>query len=119
MRRLLSLILCVAAAGGVYLYMRESNSARIKREVLKATDEMNLSSDQRADVRRYIDAEHETAYRNALNLANDIGGQFDSQGYFDELFAAVVDRARSEGSNDLADKVAEEKSGLSFTVTER
>ena len=113
------MILCVAAAGGVYLYMRESNSARIKHEVLKAAERMNLSSVQRTDVRRYIDAEHDIAYRNALNLANDIGWHFDSQSYFDELFAAVIDRARSEGNNDLADKIAEEKSGLLFKVAER
>ena len=119
MRRALSLVLCLVAVVAVFLYMRETNSARIKVEALRAADRMELSAGEREDVKRHIEAGHETAYRNALNMANDIGRQFDAQAYFDELLAGVIEGIRSEGNDELADKVAEEKTRISLRVTER
>jgi hypothetical protein len=119
MRRALTLVLCLVAVVAVFFYMRETNSARIKAEALKAAERMDLSAGEGEDVRRHIEAGHETAYRNALNMANDIGGQFDAQGYFDELIGGVIDGIRNEGNDQLAEKVAEEKEHISLRVTER
>jgi hypothetical protein len=119
MRRLIGLVACVAVIAVAYVCIREDNSARVKREILKTADHMELTPDERTEVRRYIERGHEAAYRRALDLTNQVGSKFDSQAYFDDLFADIIDHARSEGNYELADKITEEKTRISFTVNEK
>jgi hypothetical protein len=119
MKIVVKLLLLIVLAGGVYFAMRENNSARIKGKILEVADVMQLSPDQRADMRSYINAEHETAYRDALNVSSRVGAQFDETAYFDAVFAAVIDRARQDGNNELADAIEQELPNITFKVKER
>ena len=119
MKRVISLLVVIAVGAGVYWYARSDASERVRREALKMAEVMDLSNDQRIEVRRLINAAHPQAFSRALHATRNVGGKFDAAAYYDELCRLIISRATSEGDHTLARKIAEEKEWLRFDVVER
>ena len=117
-RWLISLIIlaCVAFGGYKYVYSRASDGVR--DEVLKIVDDMSIESQWRPEVRRYIRQAHDQAFEAALNVKAQLGRKFNAQVYVDELFDRVVQYARNQGHDRLADTVERERHAFTLDVKE-
>ena len=91
----------------------------MKNEVLAVADDMSLSPEWRAELKRLISANHNATFREALDVTADRGRKFDSKGYFDTLFDRIVAQAVVDGNEDLAKSVDRQRAFFSISTTER
>ncbi len=119
MRSFVALVLLVGVGVGFYMYKSEDGSKRIKAEMSKLIDDMPIKPEWKAEAAVLFSAVHEKAFQAALDVTQRLGKKFDDQTYYDKVFEMMQRRAREEGKEQLADKLEEEKSLFTFTVTER
>ena len=118
LRWLVAIVVIAAVAVGFYFHLHRRASGRIKVEVLAIADEMILSPEQRGRLKGLLEAAHDEAFDKALDPTKKLGRKFDGKLYYDEIFNAVITRAREEGDDDLADTVDRQREHFALTVTE-
>jgi len=119
MRKLLGGLCVVVFAVVIYNYYRGDASGRVKAEMLRLVDDMELSAGESAETKRLVEGHHEQVFDHALHVNRELGGKFDEKSYYDELFTRMVDQARDDGHAELAQKLALQKDDHSLEVTER
>ncbi len=102
-----------------YQHFYKQASGRVKTEILKLPDVMNLLPEEREQTRRLIEAEHENAFEQALDLTQQQGQLFDTQRYVDVLFERIITQARKEGFEPLANSLERERKLVSFEAAEQ
>ena len=117
-RRLVHIAIGGAICYGVYLYVHDRVSRQMLSEALKLTDELDLSPQERAALPDLIKQAHAKAFDKSLHVTADVGKRFDGKTYMEELFAEMTRGAREQGLDDLADKIAEIKSSVTFHVVD-
>ena len=118
MRRLLGGLCVVVFAVAFYNHYRGDASGRVKAEMLKLVDDMELSAGERTETKRLVEACHGQAFDYALDVNRKLGRKFDEKSYYDQLFTRMVDQARGDGHAELAQKLTQQKDSHSLDVTE-
>ena len=112
--------LVLAVAGVVtILVLRQTNNDRVLSAALQAVSHLDLTEDEAVWTRQYIRAAHPAAFDQALDMSKAVGQQFNDGTYFDVLFEGILDRARTDGQHDLADKLKVQFPELNFSIRER
>jgi len=119
MRKLLGGLCVVVFAVVFYNYYRSEASGRVKAQMLRLVDDMELSAGERAETKRLVETCHVLAFDAALHINRELGRKFDEKSYYDELFTRMVDQARGDGHAELAQKLSQQKDLHSLEVTER
>lgn len=119
MRKLLGGLCVVVFAVVFYNFYRGDASGRVKAEMLRLVDDMELSTGERAEIKQLVEAHHDQAFDHALHFNRERGRKFDEKSYYDELFTRIVDQARGDGHAELADKLSRQKDNHYLEVTER
>ena len=111
----------VIAIGSVvaYRHFKSKASERVRAEIVKLADDMQIPGASREHVRWMIEQAHEKAFSAALNIMNDTGKKFDETIYVETIFDELIRIARSEGNDDLADTIQEERAFIKFDVQEQ
>lgn len=110
-------ILAAISVGGFYYVYQRAGDA-IKSEMLKVVDDIGFTAEDRAAVNGFIADAHGEAFRHALDVTRTHGRKFDEQLYFNEIFDNIIDRAREDGMDRVADTLGRERVHFSLTVTE-
>ncbi|MEK7711083.1 MAG: hypothetical protein AAB341_04225 [Planctomycetota bacterium] len=119
MRKLLAGVVIVAFAIGFYAYRHGGASTKVKSEMLRLVDDLNLSPEQHEAARRMVELHHEAAYGDALDISRDRGQKFDARLYQEVLFRRIIDQARQDGDADLADRLSAQRNDIQLVVTEQ
>lgn len=118
-RKILMLVLLVAAGVGYWTYRHDAASNYIKAEMLAIVDEMDLTPVGRADVKQLIVRFHAGLFDRALDVGKQHGRKFDDTFYYDEMYRQVVEQLRADGDDAFADKVDRLKGEFFLSVTEK
>lgn len=118
-KRLIIFVLFAALAAGVYVKTRSDASERVKAEMLKAVELLELEDGERGYVREAINTAHPKAFDLALNSTSNVGKKFDENAYFAEIKRGVVEALNAAGKSELAKVVHEQLGQLTFDVHER
>ena len=118
LRWLVAIVVIAAVAVAFYFHLHKRASGLIKAEVQAIADDMTLSPEQRNRLKDFLEAAHDKVFNEALDPTKKLGRKFNEKLYYDEIFNAVIARAREEGYNDLADTVDRQREHFAFTVTE-
>lgn len=119
MRKVIGILMLLAAAVAVYFYYQQRVSEPVKQELMRIADDMDLSPAWTADLKNMIEQFHDGAFRKALDVSKELGRKFDEKLYYDEIFRRIIDSANQQGKTEFAAKLAEEKEFHSLAVTER
>jgi len=117
-RKLVTVAVLGAICYGVYLYVHSRVSRQMLSESLKLIDELDLSPAERAALPDLIKQAHAKAFDKSLHITASAGERFDGKTYMEELFAEMTRGAQEQGLNELADKIAEIKSSVTFDVVD-
>ena len=117
-RKLVTVAVLGAICYGVYLYVHSRVSRQMLSESLKLIDELDLSPAERAALPDLIKQAHAKAFDKSLHITANVGKRFDGKTYMEELFAEMTRGAQEQGLNELADKIAEIKSSVTFHVVD-
>ena len=109
MRKVLGVVVLAVAIVVAFIWYQGQVSGQVKAEMLSLVNRMELSADERADVRGLVEELHDGAYELARQVAQGSGKRYDTTKYLDELFAALQSKLRSAGKAALADKLAAER----------
>jgi len=118
MRNFIALLLLVGVGVGVYLYKSENGSKKIKAEMSRLIDDMQIKPEWKQEAGALFNAVHEKAFQAALDVTQKLGKKFDDETYYNKVIEMMEQRAREEGKQKLADTLEEEKSLHSLSVTE-
>ena len=119
MRKLIGGLCVVVFAVVFYNYYRGDASGRVKAEMLRLVDDMELSAGEKAETSRLVEAHHGQAFDHAIHINRELGRKFDEKSYYDDLFTRMMDQARGDGHAELAEKLSQQKNNHSLEVTER
>lgn len=119
MRNVIALLIVVGVGVGVWKYLQETASDEIKNQMLLILDDMDLSEQERGEVRPILLQFHAQAFNQALDISKRHGRKFDGKSYYGEVFNLVVDELFEKGNILLADKVKRLQAHHSLIVTER
>ena len=119
MRNVIALLIVVGVGVGVWKYLQGTASDEIKNQMLLILDDMDLSAQERNEIKPLLSQFHEQAFDRALDISKKHGQKFDEKSYYDEVFNLVVGELREKGNVLLADKVERLQTLHSLTVTER
>jgi len=115
---LFALAITAASGAAVYRHLHTRASHRVRTEILRVADDMDLPANRREDVKRFIAGAHDEAFDRALDVTRTHGRKFDEQLYFSEVFDRVIAQARAANMDDLAETIDRQRRQFSFTVTE-
>ena len=115
MRKVLGVIVLAAAIVAAYIWYQGQVSGQVKTEMLSLVNRMELSADERAEVRGLVEELHDGAYKQARQAAEGSGKRYDITKYLDELFAAMQTELRADSKSALADKLAAERELVSLS----
>lgn len=118
-RWLLSFAVMAVAAGVFFSYTYRQNSDRVKAVVFQAVDDMILEPEAKEQIKRDLDAVHKKAFWDAWNLSAKPGRKFNFDRYIETVFDHVIEKARSEGNDTLADALEEQRHHSHFSITEK
>ena len=118
-RKILGVLCVVVSAVLFYNYMRSDSSNRIKNEMLRLLDDMELTAEERAEAKRLVEAHHAAVFESALDVSRKLGNKFNENLYYDELFTQMIDQASADGHSELAQKLDSQRKLHSLNVTER
>lgn len=120
MKRRLIILFVVAVIGSVvYSYTKADASNRVKQEMLKAADLLDVSPADTAYVRGIIAAAHPAAFNKALRSTKNVGSKFDAPLYVEEVKRAVIEQVNAAGRHELADHLTQEFANIRLDVAER
>jgi hypothetical protein len=117
MRKLLAVVTVAVFAVGIYSYFRDRESLKIKTEMLRLVDDLDVSPKQRDRVRGIVESAHNSVFERALDLSRERGHKFDAKLYQDEMFARMIELARSEDA-DLAERLSTQQRHHELVVSE-
>lgn len=117
MRKVLAIVTVAVFAVGIYSYFRDRESLKIKSEMLKLVDELDLATQQRDRARGMVESLHASVFARSLDLSRDRGKKFDARAYQDEMFARMIERARVEDA-DLAERLSTQQRHHELMVSE-
>jgi len=89
-------VVIVGIGAGVY-YLQGQFDAKVKAEVLTLVDKMDLTPDERAEVRGMVETFHARAFKEGREAGKAAGGPFAGDRYLDVLFDAMQRAARDRG----------------------
>ncbi|MCH7840549.1 MAG: hypothetical protein IID38_10000 [Planctomycetes bacterium] len=119
MRNAIALLIVVGVGVGVWKYLQETASDEIKNQMLLILDDMDLSAQEREEVRPILLQYQEQAFTQAMDISKRHGRKFDEKSYYDEVFNLVVGELLEKGNVLLAEKVKRLQTLHSLIVTER
>ena len=105
MRKLLAVVTIAVVTVGTYTYSRDRESLKIKNEMLRLVDDLELSPQQRDRARGMVESAHNSVFASALDLSRERGHKFDARLYQEEMFASMIAQARNEDA-DLAERLS-------------
>ncbi len=118
MRKALAVVTVVVFAVGIYSSFRDRESLKIRGEMLRLMNDLDLTPPQLSRVRGMVESMHNSAFARALDLSRDRGRKFDAKLYQDEMFARMIERAKSEDPN-LAERLSTQQTHHELVVSER
>lgn len=117
-RLIIGSVVLAGLSFAAYQHFYKQASGRVKTEILKLPAVMTLLPGEREQTRRLINAEHENAFKQALDLTYQHGQLFDTQRYVDVLFDRIITQARNEGFEQLANSLKRERKLVSFEAAQ-
>ena len=118
MRKILAIITVAVFAVGFYSYYRDRESLKIKKEMIRLVGDMELTPAQEDRSRGMVESLHVSVFGHALDLSRDRGKKFDAKAYQDEMFARMIERAKSEDP-DLAEQLSTQQKHHELIVSEQ
>ena len=118
MRKVLAVVTVVVFAVGIYSYFRDRESLKIKSEMLRLVDDLDLTPPQRDRARGMVETHHLSVFARALNLSRERGHKFDAKLYQDEMFARMIEQSRSDDP-DLAERLSTQQRHHELIVSEK
>jgi len=115
MRKVLGIIVVAVAIVVAFIWYQGQVSGQVKDEMLALVNRMELSADERTQVRGLVEDLHDDAYEHARQAAQGSGKRYDITTYLDELFAALQSKLRADANPELADKLAAERELVSLS----
>jgi hypothetical protein len=117
MRKMLAAVTVVVFAVGIYSYFRDRESLKIKNEMLRLVDDLDLSSQQRDRARGMVELAHNSVFAQSLDLSRERGRKFDAKLYQEEMFSRMIAQALSEDA-DLAERLSTQQRHHDLVVNE-
>lgn len=117
MRKVLAVVTVVVFAVGIYSYIRDRESLKVRSEMLRMMNDFELSAPQLNRVRAMVESMHNSVFAHALDLSRDRGRKFDVKLYQDEMFARMIERARADDP-DLAERLSTQQKHHELVVSE-
>jgi len=118
MRKILAIVTVAVFAVGFYSYFRDRESLKIKKEMIRLVGDMDLTPSQQDRSRGMVEALHNAVFVHALDLSRDRGKKFDAKAYQDEMFARMIERAKTEDP-ELAERLATQQKHHELVVSEQ
>ena len=119
LRWLLSVAVIAVGSAVAYRHLSAQASERVRAEIVKLADDMQIPDASREHVRWMIKQAHEKAFPAALNILNDTGKKFDDARYVNTIFDEIIRIAREEGNDTLADIIQKERAYIKLHVDEQ
>lgn len=117
MRKILAVVTVAVFAVGIYSYFRDRESLKIKKEMLRLVGDLDLTNDQRARARGMVESLHVSVFARSLDISRDRGKKFDAKAYQDEMFARMIERAKTADA-DLAERLSTQQRHHELVVSE-
>lgn len=117
MRRALAVITVAVFSMGIYSYFRDHESAKIKSEMLRLVNDLDLTPGHLNQVRNMVEMLHDSAFADALDISRDRGQKFDARLYQDEMFARMIAQTRGPDP-DLAERLSTQQRHHELVVSE-
>ncbi len=118
MRKVLGGLVLLVFAVGFYTLRHDRASATVKAEMLRLTEDLDLSPDQHESTRQMVELHHEGVFRDATDIARDRGEMFDERLYQEELFRRMIDKAREDGDAELSERLSNQRNHIKLIVRE-
>lgn len=118
MRKALAVITVAVFAVGIYSYFRDRESIKIKSEMLRLVNDLELSPPQLNRVRGMVEALHNSVFAGAMDVSRDRGRKFDAKRYQEELFTRMIELSQSDDP-DLAERLSTQQRHHELVVSEQ
>lgn len=117
MRKLLAVVTVAVVGVGVYAWLRDRESVKIRGEMLRLVNDLELTPSQLSMTRGMVESMHNDVFARALDLSRDRGRKFDSKLYYEEMFARMIERAKT-ADPDLAERLSTQQPHHELVVHE-
>ena len=117
MRKVLAVVTVAVFAVGIYSYLRDRESLKIRSEMLRLANDLELTPPQLNRVRGMVESMHNSVFARALDLSRERGRKFDAKLYQEEMFARMIERAKVEDA-DLAERLSTQQKHHELVVSE-
>ncbi len=118
MRKVLAIVTVVVFAVGIYTYIRDRESLKIRGEMLRLMNDLELTPPQLNRVRGMVESMHNFVFARALDLSRERGRKFDAKLYLDEMFVRMIERAKADDP-DLAERLSTQQRHHELIVSEQ
>ena len=111
---IVSLLVLAAAGIGAWFFVQGEQSNKVLAQMNALVRAMDLTDEQEEWVLSRVAAHHETALEGARKPAAGSGRFADLNVYLDRLFERLIDDARDDGRNALAEQLKLERTQVSM-----
>ena len=119
-RRVVSVVVLLVALVFAYVYTSGANSAGIESEFQKVAGLLDISAQERAQVRSWIQECHSDIYAQVSAASRSASDSvFDGGDYAKRMFTELISRAKREGNEALAELLAQTAGEVSFDVVKQ